>query len=124
MGRTNPHARRLRRDSTNAERLIWRALRNRQLGGFKFRRQATIGWYIPDFVCIDAKLVIELDGGQHDAEMERERTKYLEQRGFNVLRFWNNDILENLEGVLETILAAAENKGEPSPCPLPHAGEG
>ncbi len=101
-------------------------MRARQLGGFKFRRQATIGRYIPDFVCIEAKLVVEVDGGQHASDLDRVRTKYLEQRGFNVLRFWNNEVLENPEGVLETILAAVEAMREekPSPCPLPLAGEG
>jgi very-short-patch-repair endonuclease len=104
---------------------MWRALRSRQLGGLKFRRQATIGRYIPDFVCIEAKLVVEIDGGQHEARLERERTQYLEQRGFKVLRFWNNEVLENPEGVLATILAAAQggSVGKPSPCPLPLAGE-
>jgi adenine-specific DNA-methyltransferase len=113
-------------DSTDAERLMWRALRSRQLGGFKFRRQATIGPYIPDFVCIDAGLVVEIDGGQHDEVADRTRTSFLEQRGFRVLRFWNNDVLENCEAVLETILRAARAaSGEgPSPYPLPRAGEG
>ena len=126
IGKTNPHARRLRRDSTDAERLMWRALRSRQLADLKFRRQATIGPYIPDFVCIEARLVIEIDGGQHDEDLDRERTRFLEQRGFKVLRFWNNDVLANPEEVLETILRAAQaGKGEkPSPYPLPRAGEG
>jgi len=102
-------------------------LRNRQLGDLKFRRQATIGLYIADFVCIEAKLVVELDGGQHLEELDRKRTHFLEQRGFTVLRFWNNDALENVEGVLETILKTArdgKSEEEPSPNPLPHAGEG
>ena len=127
IGKTNPHAARLRRDSTDAERLMWRALRSRQCGCLKVRRQATIGPYIADFVCIEARLIVEIDGGQHDANIDSRRTKFLERHGFKVLRFWNNDVLENLEGVLETIgRAAAERMKEeiPSPNPLPRAGEG
>ncbi|WP_309662202.1 DUF559 domain-containing protein [Sphingomonas sp.] len=125
IGKANPHARRLRRDSTDAEQLMWRALRSRQLAGLKFRRQATIGPYIPDFVCVEARLVVEIDGGQHDEELDRQRTRFLEQHGFKMLRFWNNDVLENSDGVLETILRAARagTEEEPSPCPLPRAGE-
>ncbi|WP_309662460.1 DUF559 domain-containing protein [Sphingomonas sp.] len=127
IGKTNPHASRLRRDSTDAERLMWRALRNRQLDGLKFRRQATIGPYIPDIVCIDAKLVVEIDGGQHDEQADRQRSAFLMQRGFKVLRFWNNEVLENCEGVLETIVRAAAQRMTreeiPSPNPLPRAGE-
>jgi very-short-patch-repair endonuclease len=106
--------------------VIWRALRSRQLEDLKFRRQATIGPYIPDFVCIEARLVVEIDGGQHAEELDRERTRFLEQRGFKVLRFWNNDVLANSEGVLETILRVAQvrKKEGPSPNPLPRAGEG
>ena len=105
---------------------MWRALRSRQLDGLKFRRQAKIGPYIFDFVCIEARLIVEIDGGQHDTDIDSNRTKFLEQHGFKVLRFWNNDVLENLEGVLETIVnAAAERRTKeiPSPYPLPHAGE-
>jgi len=104
---------------------MWRALRSRQLDGLKFRRQATIGPYIPDFVCVEAKLVVELDGGQHGDDMDGERTKFLELRGFKVLRFWNHDVLQNTEGVLEVILSSAQARKEiPSPNPLPLAGEG
>ena len=104
---------------------MWQALRNRQLGNLKFRRQATIGPYIADFVCVEAKLVVELDGGQHREELDRQRTCFLEQRGFAVRRFWNNDVLENLPGVLETILRSAriEESEKPSPFPLLLAGE-
>ena len=96
----------LRRNQTDAETLLWRHLRNRQLGGFKFRRQHSFPPYIVDFVCIEKLLVVELDGGQHAraVEADERRTKFLEQKGFRVIRFWNNELLGNTEGVLERIL--------------------
>jgi len=100
-----PLAKRLRRDATPAETLLWRQLRNRQLGGHKFRRQQPIGAYIVDFICPELKLVVELDGGQHAdvGNRDQERTAYLESSGFTGLRFWNNTVFENLEGVLMVI---------------------
>ena len=95
-------ARSLRRNATDAERTLWRMLRNRRLNGRKFRRQQRMGRYIVDFVCQDARLVVELDGGQH-ANDTPERTQSLEGAGYRVLRFWNNDVLNNLDGVLQTI---------------------
>ena len=126
IGRINPHARRLRREATDAERQLWYHLRNRQLGGFKFRKQETIGRCIADFACAECRLVVEADGGQHSDEVDRDRTAYLNSLGWAVLRFWNNDILQNTDDVLDCILRACEEqcKGKPSPCPLPHAGEG
>ncbi len=99
-------ARKLRKEQTDAERRLWWNLRNRQLDGWKFRRQFPIGDYIVDFVCIDAKLIIELDGGQHSeqGDYDEQRTRKLEKDGFVVLRFWNNDVLTNSEGVIEEIL--------------------
>ncbi len=98
-------ARGLRRDSTDAEQKIWSVLKNRQLGGYKFYRQRPIGKYIVDFVCPRCRLIIEADGGQHaDNAKDLGRTKWLEEQGWKVLRFWNTDILINIEGVLETIL--------------------
>jgi very-short-patch-repair endonuclease len=96
----------LRRDQTDAERLFWFAVRNRRLDGVKFRRQTTIGPYIVDFLCIEAMLVVELDGGQHSPEADAARTRFLEQRGYRVLRFWNNEVIENLEGVLLRVCEA------------------
>ena len=98
-------ARLLRKNSTDAEKQLWQKLRNRQLNGFKFRRQAPIGTYIVDFSCSDLKLIVEVDGGQH-AEQQRydsARTEYLESLGFTVIRFWNNEVLTNIDGVLETL---------------------
>jgi very-short-patch-repair endonuclease len=126
IGKANPHARRLRREATDAERRLWHHLRNRQLGGFKFKRQETIGYCIADFACVECKIVVEADGGQHSPEVDRERTTDLSGLGWKVFRFWNNDILQNTDGVLAVILAACDErrKGKPSPCSLPHAGEG
>ena len=99
----SPHAARLRRDATAVERRLWHALRNRQLEDFKFRRQATIGRYVVDFLCIEAKLIVELDGGQHDVDADAARTAFLEAAGYHVLRFWNVDVVENFDGVMEAI---------------------
>jgi very-short-patch-repair endonuclease len=95
----------LRKNQTDAETLLWRRLRNRQLEGFKFRRQHSFDPYIVDFVCIEKRLIVELDGGQHAlaVEADEHRTKFLEQKGFRVVRFWNNEVLGNTEAVLERI---------------------
>jgi adenine-specific DNA-methyltransferase len=121
IGKTSPHAKRLRRDATDAERLLWQRLRGRQLAGHKIRRQATVGSYIVDFRCVEAKLVIEADGGQHSPVRDAERTAGLESRGLRVARFWNNDIVQNVDGVLQAILLLLEDREEkePSPNPLP-----
>jgi primosomal protein N' (replication factor Y) len=107
-----PLARRLRRHGTDAEALLWQRIRNRALLGGKFRRQHPIGPYVGDFVCIEARLVIELDGGQHDpgADETSVRTAFLEGRGLRVLRFWNNDVIANLDGVLERIACALQER--------------
>jgi len=101
-------ARNLRRNETDAERILWRALRNRQLGDAKFRRQVRIGPFIADFACFERRLVVELDGGQHaDAEhYDDGRVKSIQRQGYRVLRFWNNEVLENLPGLLEAIKMA------------------
>jgi very-short-patch-repair endonuclease len=98
-------AKKLRYESTEAEKLVWRYLRARRLDGLKFRRQHPIGEYIADFVCLENRIIIEIDGGQHANERnkDREREAWLKNQGFKVLRFWNNEVLENLEGVLEVI---------------------
>ena len=98
-------ARALRTNATDAERRLWRHLRQRQIDGFRFRRQQPIGPYFVDFFCPEAKLILELDGGQHTMReaADEARTEWLEARGYRVLRFWNNDVLQNTEGVLVRI---------------------
>ena len=105
--RLTQRARTLRRRSTEAEKLLWHYLRGTQLEGAKFRRQQPIGEYIVDFVSFSHKLVVEVDGGQHaqPAEQVRDgrRDAWLQERGYRVLRFWNNEVLQNVEGVIEAI---------------------
>ena len=96
-------ARKLRGNSTDAERLLWSRIRSRQLGA-KFVRQFPIGPYIADFACRSARLVIELDGGQHREEIDASRTATIEAYGYRVIRFWNNEVIENLEGVVAAIV--------------------
>lgn len=107
MKRNLQFARALRKNQTSAERLLWSKLRNRQLEELKFRRQEQIGRYIADFICFEKKLIIELDGGQHNEDVNKirdaERTKWLQKEGYQVLRFWDNEIFINLEGVLEKV---------------------
>lgn len=101
-------ARRLWRNMSDAENKLWAELRGRRVSGLKFRRQHLIGPYIADFVCHDPKLVVELDGGQHgqDEHLEDDavRTEWFEAKGFKVLRFWNNDVIQTTNSVLEMIL--------------------
>jgi very-short-patch-repair endonuclease len=98
-------AKKLRKNSIDAERLLWKYLRSKTIEGLKFRRQQPIENYIVDFVCFEKKIVIELDGGQHAVEKEKdtERDGWLESQGFKVLRFWNNDVLMNIQGVLKMV---------------------
>jgi very-short-patch-repair endonuclease len=100
------HAARLRRERTDAEDKFWQAVRNRQIDGFKFRFQHSLWPHVADFACLEAKLIVEIDGGQHNEEADSQRSASLEARGFQVLRFWNNDVLTNLEGVLTIVQAA------------------
>ncbi len=95
----------LRQTSTKPEQLLWTALRNRRLAGLKFRRQHSIGPWIADFVCLDKQLVIEIDGGYHDKVQDKDadRQRYLEKQGYRVLRFRNEEVLSNLEGVVIAI---------------------
>ena len=104
------NARRLRRNSTDVETRLWAGLRSRQLDGAKFVRQHPIGRYVVDFCCRSARLVIELDGGQHaESVSDAERTRAIEADGYTVIRFWNNDIIDNLDGVLMEIRTALLN---------------
>jgi very-short-patch-repair endonuclease len=100
-------ARTLRHNQTDTERELWHLLRRSELAGYKFRRQVPLGPYIADFVCLSARLIVELDGGQHGEQIphDSERTKWLEAQNFLVLRFWNNQVFEEQEAVLETILS-------------------
>jgi very-short-patch-repair endonuclease len=102
---TKRNARELRREMTDAERLLWRHLRQRQVAGRRFRRQHPVGRFIVDFVCLEAAVVVELDGGQHADRQayDQARTAWLEAQGFRVLRFWNNEVLANAEGVRDLI---------------------
>lgn len=112
----------LRKNPTEAEKKLWQCLRKEQLEGYKFRRQFFIGKYIVDFVCVDSKLVIEADGGQHnDNHHDKNRDAYLRKQGYSVLRFWNNDVLQNIEGVVETIRQHLLLQTPPNP---PLKGEG
>ena len=115
----------LRRNSTDAEMRIWLALRDRRLGGYKFIRQEAIGPYIVDFVCRDRRVIIELDGGQHsESTRDQERDAFLTSEGYKVLRFWNNDVMSNRDGVLETILAELERYAVKEPLTRPSLREG
>ena len=106
-------AKKLRINSTDTEKYLWKYLRGRQLEGFKFRRQHPIGKYIVDFVNLERKIIIEVDGGQHlENKKDKLRDKWLEEQGYDVLRFWDNEVLTNIEGVLELI---REKLSSPSP---------
>jgi very-short-patch-repair endonuclease len=118
----NRQAAKLRRNMTDAEKRICYRVRHRRLGGFKFKRQWSLGPYVADFCCIERRLVVEIDGGQHSVEKDSRRTADLRAMGYRVVRYWNNEVLENLDGVLISLLAELET--DPHPNPLPRAGEG
>ena len=111
-------ARNLRKNQTDAEKKLWLFLRNRQLTGLKFRRQFPIKNCVVDFCCFEEKLVIEVDGGQHSVatHQDQERTSVIEKEGYRILRFWNHDVLQNIESVLISIKKAIKS---PSPQPSP-----
>lgn len=106
-------ARTLRHQMTDAERHLWFALRDRRLHGWRFRRQHVVAGYIADFACPDAWLIVELDGGQHTAEVDAARTRELEAAGYRVLRFWNNEVLRQTEAVLARIAEVLETPPAP-----------
>ena len=114
-------ARKLRDKQTDVESKLWTCLRARQLMGAKFRRQHPIGPFITDFCCVERRLIVELDGGQHAGQIEADqrRTEFIELSGYRVLRFWDNEVLNNIEGVMERICEAL---GRPHPNPLPLRG--
>ena len=126
-------ARQLRKDSTDAERRMWALLRNCQFADRKFRRQVPIGPYVVDFVCLEKRLIVELDGGHHmtRGDYDAERTKWLMGQGFRIIRFWNNQVLNEAVSVLDALLLELEMEPSPSPVkgegvsvPSPLAGEG
>jgi very-short-patch-repair endonuclease len=121
-----PRARALRRDATEAEKKLWQHLRQPPFKERHFRRQATIGPYFADFASHQFRIVIEVDGGQHSGNASDEaRTRYLEAKSYRVLRFWNNDVLENISGFLSAIDAAVNADRPPTPDPSPpQAGGG
>ena len=112
-------ARALRNNPTDAERALWRQLRSWQLDGYKFRRQQPLGNYIVDFVCLEKRLIIELDGGQHaeQGDYDAQRDTWLRDQGFNVLRFWNHDVLKNIDGVVDLVVKTMRNTPFLNPSP-------
>ncbi|RIK30432.1 MAG: hypothetical protein DCC56_08900 [Anaerolineae bacterium] len=134
--RTTPqgyeNARNLRKNPTPEEKKLWSRLKDRQVNSVKFRRQHAIGNYIPDFCAVKEKLIIELDGSQHleQTEYDEERTKYFESLGYRVIRFWNNQIMKEMDGVILAIMEALKStppdlrSPSPNPKDLGRAGEG
>jgi len=106
------NARQLRKDASEAEKCFWNHVRNRRLNGYKFKRQVPIGNYIADFLCESAALIVEIDGGQHMEQTgyDNVRTNYLQSQGYTVMRFWNNDVLTNIEGVLTALTLALSQR--------------
>ena len=120
-----PFAKTLRQNMTEAEQLLWKHLRAHRLLDQKFRRQQPLGSYIVDFVHFETKLIIEADGGQHnESNSDAVRDSWLVKEGFRVLRFWNHDILNNTDDVLETLLKAIEDRSPSPPAPLPQGERG
>lgn len=119
-------ARQLRNKQTDTENLLWSRLRAHRLSGLKFRRQQPVGVYVVDFFCPEKKLIVELDGGQHQerAGYDADRDIWLKSEGYTVLRYWNNEVIENLEGVLEDIGRVAGVFAELSPSPQPLSPQG
>ena len=121
----NNKARELRKNPTESEQALWKHLRMRQLGGYKFRRQQPIGPYIVDFVSFEKRVIIEVDGGQHSQQVEYDskKTVWLEDQGYRVLRFWNNQVLKEIEAVKAIISKVLEDDvNTPHPNPPPQGG--
>ncbi len=121
---TSPRARHLRKNPTEAENRLWTALRRQQIGDAKFRRQVPFGPYVADFACLSARLIIELDGGQHAARAkgDEQRDAWFAARGYRTVRFWNNEVFENFDGVLTAIAKTLQRS--PHPSPPPQGGKG
>jgi len=120
-GKLTPFSKSLRKRATNTEQLLWRHLRAKRFGGLKFRRQQPIGTYIVDFVCFEQKIIVELDGGQHglteEMNHDNKRDEWFEAQGYKVLRFWDNEVLTNTQGVLEVIWSHCLNHPPLNPLP-------
>ena len=118
-------ARKLRQQSTDAERMLWKHLRAHRMAGYKFRRQVVIEPYIVDFICLDARLIVEADGGQHleQAEDDLKRSAFLQSRGYKVIRFWNDEILTDTHIVLERIYNYLITAPSPQPSPGGRGGK-
>lgn len=112
------HISALRTNMTRAERALWHAIRDRRLGGYKIRRQVQLGPFIVDFLCAEARLVTEIDGGQHTDERDSGRTAFIQNAGYTVVRFWNNEVNDNLPGVLLTLLERLGAKALTLPSPI------
>jgi very-short-patch-repair endonuclease len=123
---THDRARALRKAQTDAEARLWAHLRAGRLEGLKFRRQFPIGSFLTDFCCREKRLIVEVDGGHHAARRDADsrREEALCTRGYRILRFWNNEVLGNIEGAIERIRENCAHVGRPHPCPLPGQGEG
>ena len=108
------NSRQLRKNMTLQEKKLWSVIRNRQFFGYRFRRQFPIGQYIVDFICREKKIIIEIDGGQHNEDInvyyDNRRTEYLIAEGYKVIRFWNNEVLNNLDGICEVIRRNLEDE--------------
>ena len=117
----NQKAKQLRVNSTDAENRLWQCIRNRQLNGWKFRRQMPVDRYIVDFICLKLGLIIEVDGGQHAeaTPYDTRRTEYLQSKGYQVVRFWNNEVLGNTPGVLERIAMILDQRKKELDFPSP-----
>lgn len=125
MNELTPNARNLRKNMTAQERKLWNVIKNNQFYGYKFLRQYVIGQYIVDFICREKKIIIEIDGGQHNEEQniiyDKQRTGFFENLGYKVVRFWNNDINDNIEGVYQKLENIFEIKKAPT-LTLPQKG--
>ncbi len=123
-GAKTEFARHLRKTMTDAETRLWSRLRRKQLGGFHFRKQHPMGPFIADFACIERRLIVEIDGSQHNEAIDADRDAWFHRNDYRVLRFWNNDVLCRLENVLAEILKILTSVTRPHPSLPPQAGEG
>ena len=127
LGKLRSYAKQMRSQPTEAEHRLWQLLRAKRFSGFKFRQQVPLDFYVADFVCFSARLIVELDGSQHaDSERDLRRDTYLQSQGFHILRIWNNELFNNEEGVTELIFSALHSPPLPGAArhPSPARGQG